>query len=105
MSKKTGAWTNEETVKAVSEYDGGNGRSVADIAEDMGRSTRSVQGKLTAEKVYVVPTKPVAKKKDDGPTKGELITAIKATGRFVEFDGLNGATKAAQKELLAILTA
>lgn len=105
MTNKTGSWGADETVLAVTEYDGGNGRSVEAIAADLGRSKRSVQGKLTAEKVYVVPTKAVAAKKDDGPTKGEIITSIKATGRFEDVDGLNGTTKGALKELLVILSA
>lgn len=102
---KTGSWGVDETASVVSAYDGGNGDSVETIAEATGRSKRSIQGKLTAEKVYVVPTKPVAKKKDEGPTKGENLTAIKATGRFENVEGLSGATKAAQVEILALLTA
>ncbi len=105
MSNKTGSWGTDETALAVSEYDGGNGRSVEDIASELGRSKRSVQGKLTAEKVYVVPVKVVAVKKDDGPTKGEHLTAIKASGKFVDVDGLNGATKAALIEIRALVSA
>jgi len=97
-ARKTGSWTTEETKAVVESYT--SGATVQDIAKDTGRSTRSVQGKLTSEKVYVPPVKVKAAKRDEGPTKGEILTAIANTGFDVE--GFDAATKPALTRLLSL---
>jgi len=95
---QTGKWTVEQAREVVALYDGGNGMSVPDISEQTGRSTRSIQGKLTSEKVYVKPEKPAARPKDEGPTKAEILTALNKHG--IDTTGGENATKAFLTRLL-----
>ena len=104
---KTGSWGEDETAKAVSMYSEltGDGRSspdaVEEIAKVLQRTKRSVQGKLTSEKVYVAPEKKPAAKKDEGPTKKEILDSIEGLG----FDpsGLESATKPALERVHAFV--
>ena len=67
--------------------------AVETVAEVLGRTKRSVQGKLTTLGAYVVPEKVAKPKRDDGPTKGEIQTEISDMGFNVE--GFEAATKPA----------
>jgi hypothetical protein len=78
---------------------GADPEAVDKVAEQLGRSRKSVQGKLSYMDVYVVPEKPKAAKKDEGPTKGEILTAI---SKFMDPDGLDSATKPALKRVLTL---
>jgi hypothetical protein len=98
-ARTAGKWTDELAEQAVARYNEltESGKSapeaVEEIADEMGRTKRSVQGKLTSMQVYVAPEKKPAKKKDEGPTKGEILTAIADTG--FDVTGLETATKPA----------
>jgi hypothetical protein len=71
------------------------------IAETLGKPIRSVRSKLVREGVYVAaPEKPKAKK-EEGPTKKELLNQLES---LVSFDvaGLMGATKEAIAHVIAL---
>ena len=77
------------------------GTDIDEIAQDIGKSVRSVRSKLVREGVYVA--KPKAKSnKVLGPTKKELLKDLEKTG--VDVAGLEGATKEAITRLLAQFT-
>ena len=78
-----------------------SGQDITEIAQDIGKSIRSVRSKLVREGVYVA--KPKAKaNKVLGPTKKELLKDLEQTG--VDVAGLEGATKEAITRLLAHFT-
>mgnify|MGYP003129597161 FL=1 len=89
-------YTPEMTAAIVDQYQ--NGVSVDEIATDMGKSVRSVRSKLVREGVYVAKAKPAAKR-DNGPTKKELLIELEATG--FDVNGFEGATKDAIMRLIA----
>ena len=77
------------------------GTDIDEIAQDIGKSVRSVRSKLVREGVYVA--KPKAKSnKVLGPTKKELLKDLEKTG--VDVAGLEGATKESITRLLAHFT-
>ncbi len=49
---QTGNWTVDQAREVISLYENGNGMSIPDIANTIGRSPHSIRGKLVAEKVY-----------------------------------------------------
>ena len=51
MASKTVNYTPEQTLKMVSDYQ--NGVSVETIADNLGKTVRSVVAKLSREKVYI----------------------------------------------------
>jgi hypothetical protein len=74
------------------------------IAEELGRTVRSVRSKLVREGVYkVTEVKPKAFKAE-GPTKKELLNHLESIAPF-EVDGLMGATKAALAAVIAFVEA
>jgi len=88
-------YTAEMTAAIVEQYQ--QGADVDQIADSIGKSIRSVRSKLVREGVYVAKPKPVAKR-DQGPTKKELLNDLDATGFDVA--GFEGATKEAILRLL-----
>ena len=90
-------YTAEMTAAIVDQYQ--NGASVDEIATDIGKSVRSVRSKLVREGVYVAKAKPAAKR-ENGPTKKELLIELEATG--FDVNGFEGATKDAIMRLIAI---
>ena len=54
MTAKTLNYTQEQTTKMVADY--ANGVTVESLAEQLGKSVRSVVAKLSREKVYVAKT-------------------------------------------------
>jgi len=89
-------YTAELTAAIVDQYQ--NGVSVDEIATDIGKSVRSVRSKLVREGVYVAKAKPAAKR-DNGPTKKELLIELESTG--FDVNGFEGATKDAILRLIA----
>jgi hypothetical protein len=89
----------ENTIKAL--YDGGKGKSVADIAAEINRTPKSVLGKLVHMGVYVPAEKPVKTFADQGPSKKELLAVLESIG-FSEdaLKGLGNATKPALQEVV-----
>ena len=71
------------------------------IAEALGKPVRSVRSKLVREGVYVAaPEKPKAKK-EEGPTKKELLNQLESLVSF-DVSGLMGATKEAIAHVIAL---
>lgn len=71
------------------------------IAETIGKPVRSVRSKLVREGVYVTaPEKPKAKK-EEGPTKKELLNQLESLVAF-DVSGLMGATKEAIAHVIAL---
>lgn len=72
-------YTAEQTVQMIADYAGGKGLTVEQIAEKLGKSTRSIVAKLSREKVYVpkVHTRkdgaPVEKKNDTADAIGKIL--------------------------------
>lgn len=89
-------YTPEMTAAMVENYQAG--MTVDQIANDIGKSVRSVRSKLVREGVYVA--KPKAKTtRVMGPTKKELLKDLETTGFDVA--GFEGATKEAIERLIA----
>ena len=88
-------YTAEMTAAIVEQYQ--QGADVDQIADSIGKSIRSVRSKLVREGVYVAKPKPAAKR-DQGPTKKELLKDLEATGFDVA--GFEGATKGAIVRLI-----
>ena len=91
-------YTAEMTNLVVDQYT--NGVPLEDIAQMVTRSVRSVRSKLVREGVYQAPPKATAAKRDNGPTKKELLNQLEELAPF-PVDGFVGATKDAIKSLIA----
>jgi len=91
MAKTSVNYTAEMVATATAFYaENGNG-GMAELAETLGRSVRSVRAKLVREGVYVADVKQTPTAKVEGPTKAELLEAM--AGRGFDVTGLEGATK------------
>jgi len=102
VAVKTGKWTEEDVKVLMSIYDPEDSdNTVLAAMKELNRSKRSITGKLVSEKAYVAPEKPVRQKKDEGPTKGEILTSLAKLGYDPE--GLDAATKPALKTLEAFV--
>ena len=92
MAKKAPTYSPELTDAIVADYQAGT--PVEDIAEAIGKSVRSVRSKLVREGVYVAAEKPKAKR-DNGPSKKELLARLEEVDPNAPLGGLMGATKEA----------
>ena len=90
-------YTPEMTAAMVENYKAG--MSVDQIANDIGKSVRSVRSKLVREGVYVAKPTAAGMPRSTGPTKKELLRDLEATGFDVA--GVEGATKDAIVRLIA----
>lgn len=95
-------YTPEMVDQMVAMYEELGNDGLETIAETLGRGVRSVRSKLVREGVYVAAEKPKASKRDDGPTKKELLNRLEEIAPF-GVDGLMGATKAAITEIIAFV--
>lgn len=93
-------YTDEQTADLIQRYDNGNGQSVKQIAEELGRASRSVISKLVREGVYVTPEPKAKAKREEGPTKKEMLNTLESLVTF-PVEGLMGATKEAIGFLIA----
>ena len=96
---KTVNYTPEQTVKMVADYLAGV--TVADMAKEMGKTTRSIIAKLSREKVYkakeyVTKTGEAVVKKDDLADKMAEVFGLTEA----EADSLTKANKTALKKIL-----
>lgn len=91
-------YTPELTATIIEQYQ--NGTDVESIAASIDKSVRSVRSKLVREGVYVAKPKTAAKR-DQGPTKKELLNELESTGFDVA--GFEGATKEAITRLIAMV--
>ena len=85
-------YTEEMTAAIVDRYQAGE--SVEAIAESIGKAVRSVRSKLVREGVYVAAEKAPKAKREEGPTKKELMRELEAIAPF-PVEGLMNATKEA----------
>ena len=92
MAKKAPNYSPELTDAIVADYQAG--KPVEDIADAIGKSVRSVRSKLVREGVYVAQEKPKAKR-DNGPSKKELLARLEEVDPNAPLGGLMGATKEA----------
>jgi transposase-like protein len=103
-TQKAPNYSDEQTQQLVALYEEHGNDGLEAIAEQLGRSLRSVRSKLVREGVYVAPEKgQKASAKKEGPTKKEMLNELEA---LVEFpvDGLMGATKEAIGFLIEAFT-
>lgn len=102
MTSKTVNYTPEQTLKMVSDYQ--SGATVETIAENMGKTVRSVVAKLSREKVYVAKSyvtktgAPVVKK----DAHADAIAAILGLSE-AEADSLTKANKTALEKIFSAL--
>ena len=95
-AKKAVNYTDELTAKVISDYQ--NGIDLDAIADEIGKSVRSVRSKLVREGVYVAKPKTASAKREE-PTKKELLNQLESIAPF-EVNGFMGATKTALADLL-----
>jgi|DEB19_MinimDraft_3_1074340.scaffolds.fasta_scaffold00293_28 predicted HTH domain antitoxin len=98
MTQKQINYTKEQTERLIALYQERGNDSLEEIAQEMGKTLKSVRAKLVREGVYLAPDK--SKKNDeDGPSKKELVLELsKLTGK--ELTGIEGATKGSLAELI-----
>jgi IS30 family transposase len=101
MTAKTVNYTPEQTQKMINDYQ--NGVSVETIAENLGKTVRSIVAKLSREKVYI--KKEYKSKTGETPIKKDIhADAIGAILRLPEND-IESLTKANKNALKAIFEA
>ena len=93
MAKKAPNYSPELTDAIVADYQAG--KPVEDIADAIGKSVRSVRSQLVREGVYVAQEKPKGAKRDNGPSKKELLGKLEEVDPNAPLSGLMGATKEA----------
>ncbi len=93
-------YTEEMTVQIISQYQ--DGVAVAEIAEAIGKSVRSVRSKLVREGVYVAAPK-TETKKVSGPSKKTLLNDLQKVDPNFPVNGMMGATKEAIEYTIAVL--
>jgi hypothetical protein len=93
-------YTEAQTAAMIERYQAGE--SVEAIAESIGKAVRSVRSKLVREGVYVAAEKTPKAKREEGPTKKELMRELEAIAPF-PVDGLMNATKEAIQAVIAHL--
>jgi hypothetical protein len=98
-AKKVVNYSEEMTAKVISDYQ--DGVDLDAIADEIGKSVRSVRSKLVREGVYVAQPKATTAKRDE-PTKKELLNTLEGIAPF-EVTGFMGATKSAISELITHL--
>jgi len=94
-------YSDELTAKVISDYQEGVDLDI--IADEIGKSVRSVRSKLVREGVYIAKPKTASAKRDE-PTKKELLNQLESIAPF-EVNGFMGATKSAIADLLVHLEA
>ena len=94
MAKEAKAnYSAELTAAIVERYTAGE--TVEMIAESIGKAVRSVRSKLVREGVYVAQEKPAAAKREEGPTKKELLRDLELLAPHLPIEGFVNATKEA----------
>ena len=95
---KPANYTEELTAAIVQRYQ--DGETVEAIAESIGKAVRSVRSKLVREGVYVAAEKPVKAKREEGPTKKELLRELESLAPHFPIEGFVNATKEALVALI-----
>ena len=100
-TSKTANYTTAQVEQIVSMYADLGNEGLQDISDAVGKSVRSVRSKLVREGVYVATPKAAAPKRDQGPTKKELLNQLEGLDPQMPVNGLTGATKEAIEYLIA----
>ena len=101
MNAKTVNYTPEQTAQIIADYQAG--KSVEVIADNLGKTVRSIVAKLSREKVYI--KKEYKSKTGESPVKKDIhADAIGAILRLPEND-IESLTKANKNALKAIFEA
>jgi hypothetical protein len=95
-------YTEEQTAALIERYQAGE--SVESLAESMGKAVKSVRAKLVREGVYIAAEKPKAAKREDGPTKKELIRELESVAPQLPVEGFMNATKEAIQAVINLMT-
>ena len=96
-------YSDELVAKIVMDYDGGEGKSIEDIAEETGKTVNSIRSKLVHQGVY----KPVPKQKQakrQGPSKKQILSSLSEFVGENTANGLAGGRKDALQDLLSRFT-
>ena len=99
-TQKTANYTAEMVSSMIEMYSELGNDGLNEIADTLGKSTRSVRSKLVREGVYVASPKKAAAKQE-GPSKKEILREIEASG--FDVTGFEGATKAALTRLITVV--
>jgi hypothetical protein len=98
---KTVNYTAEMVERMVSMYEQLGNEGLDEIAQTLGRPVRSVRSKLVREGVYVAAPVKAKAKREEGPTKKELLNELETLVSF-DVNGLTGATKEAIAAVIAL---
>ena len=79
-AKKAVNYTDELTAKVINDYQ--NGIDLDAIADEIGKSVRSVRSKLVREGVYIAKPKTASAKREE-PTKKELLNQLEYIRSFL----------------------
>jgi hypothetical protein len=91
-------YTAEMTAAIVDRYKAGE--TVEAIAASISKAVRSVRSKLVREGVYTAAEKPKGAKREEGPTKKELLRELETLAPNLPIDGFVNATKEAITALI-----
>ena len=94
-------YTEAQVAQMIADYQAG--QTVEAIAEAMGKAVRSVRSKLVREGVYVAAEKAPKAKREEGPTKKEMLRDLEDLAPF-PVEGFLNATKEAIQSLIDLLT-
>lgn len=94
-------YTEAQVAQMIADYQAG--QTVEAIADAMGKAVRSVRSKLVREGVYVAAEKAPKSKREEGPTKKEMLRELEDLAPF-PVEGFLNATKEAIQSLIALLT-
>jgi len=100
-TQKTANYTAEMVSSMIEMYSELGNDGLNEIADTLGKSTRSVRSKLVREGVYVASPKATAAKQD-GPSKKEILREIENSG--FDVSGFEGATKMALTRLMTVVS-
>lgn len=92
-------YTEEQTEKLLQMYEELGNDGLDQIAEELGKTVRSIRSKLSREGAYVA--SPKTSQKQEGPSKKELLRDIEKCG--FDTTGFDGATKIALTRLLGLV--
>ena len=96
-------YSDELTAAVIQRYQAGE--SVEAIAESIGKAVRSVRSKLVREGVYVAAEKPAKAKREEGPSKKELLRELELLAPDLPIEGFVNATKEALTALILSMKA
>lgn len=97
---KTANYTDEMVAKMLEMYEQSGNEGIEDIATALNKSVRSIRAKLVREGVYVATPVKAKAKREEGPSKKELLNELETIVGF-DVTPLSGATKEGISALIA----